>query len=121
VSKAPPLLQINRLRRLMIGPVSLSVDEGDCLCISGASGSGKSLLLRAIADLDAHEGQLMLQGVPSVAIEPATWRTRIGLLPPESSWWLPLVKNHFPDSAAVPLAPGTVAIAGKPAAGVVAG
>lgn len=103
MSKAPPLLQINRLRRLMVGPLSLSVDEGDCLCISGASGSGKSLLLRAIADLDAHEGQMMLQGVPSVAIEPATWRTRIGLLPPESSWWLPLVKNHFPDSAAVPL------------------
>ena len=103
MSKAPPLLQINRLRRLMIGPVSLNVDEGDCLCISGASGSGKSLLLRAIADLDAHDGQMMLQGVPSVAIAPATWRTRIGLLPPESSWWLPLVKNHFPDSAAVPL------------------
>ena len=103
MSKAPPLLQINRLRRLMVGPLSLSVDEGDCLCISGASGSGKSLLLRAIADLDAHEGQMMLQGVPSVAIEPATWRTRIGFLPPESSWWLPLVKNHFPDSVAVPL------------------
>ncbi|MCK5383327.1 MAG: ATP-binding cassette domain-containing protein, partial [Gammaproteobacteria bacterium] len=39
----------------MIGPVSLVLDEGDCLCISGASGSGKSLLLRAIADLDPHE------------------------------------------------------------------
>ena len=103
MSKAPPLLQINRLRRLMIGPVSLNVDEGDCLCISGASGSGKSLLLRAIADLDAHDGQMMLQGVPSVAIEPPTWRARIGLLPPESSWWLPLVKDHFSDNAAVPL------------------
>jgi ABC-type iron transport system FetAB ATPase subunit len=97
VSKAPPLLQINRLRRLMIGPVSLVLDEGDCLCISGASGSGKSLLLRAIADLDPHEGQVLLQGVPAEAIAPEVWRSRIGLLPPESSWWLPRVKNHFRD------------------------
>lgn len=103
MSKAPPLLQINRLRRLMIGPVSLVVDEGDCLCISGDSGTGKSLLLRAIADLDAHEGQMFLQGKPSDAIEPASWRRRIGLLPPESNWWLPLVKDHFSDSSALPL------------------
>ena len=67
MSKAPPLLQINRLHRLMIGPVTLAVDEGDCLCISGASGSGKSLLLRAIADLDPHEGQLLLQGEPATS------------------------------------------------------
>jgi ABC-type iron transport system FetAB ATPase subunit len=103
VSKAPPLLQINRLQRLMVGPLSLVVDEGDCLCISGASGSGKSLLLRAIADLDPHEGQVLLQGVPATAIEPQQWRSRIGLLAPESYWWLPQVKNHFHNGMPVPL------------------
>ena len=50
MSKAPPLLQINQLQRLMIGPLSLQVEAGDCLCISGPSGSGKTLLLRALAD-----------------------------------------------------------------------
>ena len=103
MSKAPPLLQINRLQRLMVGPLSLDVDEGDCLCISGASGSGKSLLLRAIADIDPHGGQVSLQGVPATAIEPPQWRSRIGLLPPESYWWLPRVKNHFHNSMVVPL------------------
>ena len=103
MSKAPPLLQINRLHRLMIGPVTLAVDEGDCLCISGASGSGKSLLLRAIADLDPHEGQLLLQGEPATDMPANVWRTRIGLLPPESSWWLPQVKNHFNNGMPVPL------------------
>lgn len=103
VSKAPPLLQINRLHRLMVGPLSLVVDEGDCLCISGASGCGKSLLLRAIADLDPHEGQVSLQGVPATAIEPQLWRSRIGLLPPESYWWLPQVKNHFRNGMPLPL------------------
>lgn len=103
MSKAPPLLQINMLRRLMIGPVTLAVDEGDCLCVSGASGSGKSLLLRAIADLDPHEGQVLLQGEPAAVIPADAWRTRIGLLPPESSWWLPQVKNHFRNGMPVPL------------------
>lgn len=103
MSKAPPLLQINRLRRLMIGPVTLVVDEGDCLSVSGASGSGKSLLLRAIADLDPHEGQLLLQGEPATDMPANAWRTRIGLLPPESSWWLPQVKDHFHNGMPVPL------------------
>lgn len=103
MSKTPPLLQINQLRRLMVGPVTLAVDEGDCLCISGPSGSGKSLLLRAIADLDPHEGQAFLQGEPAAVIPPGAWRTRVGLLPPESSWWLPQVKNHFRDGVPLPL------------------
>jgi putative ABC transport system ATP-binding protein len=103
VSKAPPLLQINQLRRLMVGPVTLAVDEGDCLCISGPSGSGKSLLLRAIADLDPHAGQAFLQGKPASAIPPDVWRTQVGLLPPESSWWLPRVNSHFRNGMPVPL------------------
>jgi putative ABC transport system ATP-binding protein len=101
VSKPPPLLQINKLARLMIGPVSLDVDAGECLCISGPSGSGKSLLLRALADLDPHEGEASLAGEPAAAIPPDRWRTQVGLLPPESSWWFPRVKDHFRDG--VPL------------------
>lgn len=103
MSKVPPLLQINQLSRLMIGPLSLAVDEGDCLCIAGVSGSGKSLLLRAIADLDPHEGQVVLQGEAAATILPNVWRTRIGLLPPESSWWLPRVADHFREGTPVPL------------------
>jgi UDP-glucose/iron transport system ATP-binding protein len=95
VSKTPPLLQINQLQRLMIGPVSLYVEEGDCLCISGPSGSGKSLLLRAIADLDAHAGEACLRGVAASSIPAESWRRRVGLLPPESVWWLPRVGDHF--------------------------
>ena len=63
MSKAPPLLQINELSQKVIGPVSLVVEAGDCVCISGPSGSGKSLLLRAIADLDEHAGEVLLNGL----------------------------------------------------------
>ena len=103
MSKAPPLLQINQLQRLMIGPVSLQVEAGDCLCISGPSGSGKSLLLRALADLDPHTGEARLSGVPASQMPAETWRSRVGLLPPESVWWLPHVGDHFHGELPVPL------------------
>ena len=41
--------------------LSLTVAPGEILCLSGASGSGKSRLLRAIADLDAHDGEIWLR------------------------------------------------------------
>lgn len=103
MSKTPPLLQIKQLRHLMIGPVSLDVEAGDCLCISGPSGSGKSLLLRAIADLDPHTGIACLHGVAASDIPAESWRTRVGLLPPESVWWLPNVGDHFHDDLPIPL------------------
>lgn len=87
----------------MIGPVSVDIDAGDCLCISGPSGTGKSLLLRSIADLDPHEGEVWLDGVPCHATPPEQWRTQVGLLPPESSWWLPGVSDHFHDGVPIPL------------------
>ena len=103
VSKPPPLLQIKNLRRLMIGPVSLAVDAGECLGISGSSGTGKSLLLRAVADLDPHDGEVVLEGVRCNDITPVQWRTRVGLLPPESCWWLARVADHFHNGLPVPL------------------
>jgi len=87
----------------MLGPVSFNLDAGDCLCISGPSGTGKSQLLRAIADLDPHDGEVWLAGQPSVSIRPEQWRREIGLLPPESSWWLPGVMDHFHNGMPVPL------------------
>lgn len=103
MSTPPPLLEIKELQRLMIGPVSLDVAAGECLSIAGPSGTGKSLLLRAIADLDPHTGEVWLEGVPAAAMAPEEWRSRVGLLPPESSWWLPLVRDHFYDGIPVPL------------------
>ena len=103
MSTPPPLLEIKELQRLMIGPVSLDIVAGECLSIAGPSGTGKSLLLRAIADLDPHTGEVWLEGVPAAAMAPEEWRSRVGLLPPESSWWLPLVRDHFYDGVPVPL------------------
>ncbi|MGD2112040.1 MAG: ATP-binding cassette domain-containing protein [Gammaproteobacteria bacterium] len=103
VSKTSPLLQIKELRRLMLGPVSFGVESGDCLSISGPSGAGKTLLLRAIADLDPHGGEVRLDGVACADFAPEDWRAAVGLLPPESSWWLPGVRAHFHNGMSIPL------------------
>jgi ABC-type iron transport system FetAB ATPase subunit len=97
-----PLLQVRDLRRPMLGPLSFEVHAGECVCISGPSGTGKSQLLRAIADLDPHEGEVWLEGEPARSIKPHRWRNRVGLLPPESHWWLPTPGGHFADEVNLP-------------------
>lgn len=91
------MLQVEQLRFLDWGPLSFSVEAGECLGISGDSGSGKSLLLRAIADLDAHEGEVLLDGEDSVDFPGAAWRGRVAMLAAESRWWFDVVRAHFPE------------------------
>ena len=95
VNQRPSLLQLDKLQRPAIGPVSLTVAAGECVCISGPSGAGKSQLLRAVADLDPHAGEVRLSGMSADSVAPPEWRRQVGLLPPESSWWLPRVSDHF--------------------------
>jgi len=104
VTAPASLLELDRLQRPAIGPVSLTLAAGECVCISGPSGTGKSQLLRAIADLDPHDGEVRLSGMPADSIAPPDWRHQVGLLPPESSWWLPRVADHFHAGALLPLA-----------------
>ncbi len=104
VTQQPFLLQLDKLQRPAIGPVSLDVAAGECICVSGPSGAGKSQLLRAIADLDPHAGEVRLSGMSLESIEPPEWRRQVGLLPPESSWWLPRVADHFHTAVPLPLA-----------------
>jgi ABC-type iron transport system FetAB ATPase subunit len=94
---AAPRLPL-RLESLAAGelpPLDLAVAPGEVVAISGTSGSGKSRLLRAVADLDPHEG-LVLLGEASAASMPAhAWRRRVMLVPAESQWWHDAVGAHF--------------------------
>ena len=80
-----------------IGPLSLVVEPGKCVCVSGASGSGKTLMLRAIADLDQHQGDVWLDDATCESIDAPTWRRWVALLPAESGWWSDSVGGHFLD------------------------
>ncbi|HEB56682.1 MAG TPA: ATP-binding cassette domain-containing protein [Gammaproteobacteria bacterium] len=89
-------LSVNELAVLDIQPASFTLHTGECVGLSGPSGEGKSLLLRAIADLIPHGGTVMLDGEDCKHINPARWRRRVGLLLPESHWWSDRVGDHFP-------------------------
>ncbi|MEX0729783.1 MAG: ABC transporter ATP-binding protein [Aquisalimonadaceae bacterium] len=75
--------------------VSLSVAPGEVICLSGPSGSGKSRLLRAIADLEAHAGKVMLGDIAQNQVTGHCWRGWVMLVPAESQWWADTVAEHF--------------------------
>ena len=79
------------------GPIDLSVETGECITLTGASGSGKTLLLRAIADLDRHTGDVFVRGDECASVDAPEWRRRVGLLPAESQWWRDSVGEHLED------------------------
>jgi len=90
-------LRLNGFRCRLLQPIDLELTPGQCLALSGPSGSGKSLLLRAIADLDRHDGGLSLNGQDYRKLSGPEWRRRVALLPAETHWWAERVGEHFGD------------------------
>jgi phosphate-transporting ATPase len=91
------MLIVNGLRTKAGGPVGFSLHGGEIVAVRGPSGSGKSLMLRAIADLDPAEGEVTLDGTPRGRIPAPEWRRRVAFVPAESGWWDDRVGAHFPD------------------------
>ncbi|WP_290908554.1 ATP-binding cassette domain-containing protein [Halomonas sp.] len=83
-----------------LSDVSMAVPPGDIHCLSGPSGSGKSRLLRAVADLEPHAGEAWLGEVAQSSLPAHDWRTRVMLVPAESQWWADSVGEHLPASPA---------------------
>lgn len=92
---AYPRLQVEDLHTHQLGPFSIDLKAGECVSLSGPSGSGKSLLLRAIADLDVHEGRVLLENTSCEDIPAPEWRKKVTLVPVESQWWQDTVGSHF--------------------------
>ena len=89
------MLEITQLRGAHFGPVDLTVAPGQCVAVQGASGSGKTLLLRAIADLDPNAGSVSWRGQERSRMSAPEWRCLVGLVPAESGWWGDQVGDHF--------------------------
>lgn len=89
------MLKICQLAGPHFGPFDLLLAPGELLCLYGPSGVGKSQLMRALADLDPHAGEILLDDVPQQAFRPTEWRRQVAYLPAESGWWAPRVGQHF--------------------------
>ncbi len=88
-------LRLEALGVGLLAPLSLCIAPGEICCLSGASGSGKSRLLRAIADLDAHAGEVWLGETAQSGVRGHCWRGWVMLVPADSQWWADRVGDHF--------------------------
>jgi ABC-type multidrug transport system ATPase subunit len=89
------LFEVKDLAGANVPPVSFALDRGSVLAVEGESGIGKSQMLRALADLAPHEGEVRLDGAAQQAMPPTDWRRRVVLVPAESGWWADHVAAHF--------------------------
>ena len=87
---ARPVVEIENLSTVFRGPgqhavvhrnLSLRVDEGEVLAIVGASGSGKTVLLRQILGLERpSSGRVTVLGQPAVRMSEPGAASRVGML-----------------------------------------
>jgi putative ABC transport system ATP-binding protein len=88
-------LLVTELRSEFVGPFELNLGTGACAAITGPSGSGKSLFLRMIADLDPNEGKVWLNGRERASMPAPAWRRQATYVSAESGWWADRVIEHF--------------------------
>jgi len=89
-------LSVKQLRSPLAGPFDFELAAGACAAVSGPSGSGKSLFLRMIADLDPNEGEVFLGAVPRSSMPATRWRHNVVYVAAQSGWWADKVIDHFP-------------------------
>ena len=88
-------LLVKNLRSAFAGPFELNLGTGACAAITGPSGSGKSLFLRMIADLDLNEGKVWLNERERGSMPAPQWRRQATYVSAESGWWADRVIEHF--------------------------
>ena|ERR1700681_238681 len=88
-------LLVKDLRSAFAGPFELNLGTGACAAITGPSGSGKSLFLRMIADLDLNEGKVWLHERERGSMPAPQWRRQATYVSAESGWWADRVIEHF--------------------------
>jgi putative ABC transport system ATP-binding protein len=91
-------LFVRHLQSDLAGPFDFQVPPGGCSVISGPSGSGKSLFLRMIADLDPNQGEVRLNGTERRSMDGPAWRRMVPYVPSEAGWWLDNVIDHFAEN-----------------------
>ena len=89
------VLRVENLASPLAGPFDFAVEPGRCMAVTGNSGSGKSLMLRMVADLDPNAGRVRLGDLDRAACAAPEWRRHVIYLAAEAGWWAETVGDHF--------------------------
>jgi len=89
------MFSVRNLKRLSIGPVDLDLAPGEIVALVGPSGVGKSLLLRALADLDPNAADVRLNGASRESMSAPEWRRQVLYVAAHAGWWDDTVEAHF--------------------------
>ncbi|MCB1503879.1 MAG: ATP-binding cassette domain-containing protein [Hyphomicrobiaceae bacterium] len=81
------LLRVEQLTIPGLPSLSFEVGDGECLAVEGPSGTGKTRLLRAIADLDEAPGHVFLDGAERHEMPASQWRRHVRYAAAEPGWW----------------------------------
>jgi ABC-type iron transport system FetAB ATPase subunit len=95
------VLRVDYLSVPGLPTLSFEVPPGECLAVEGPSGSGKSRVLRAIADLDPADGYVLLDGIERAEVSGPAWRRRVRYASAEAAWWAPTAREHLAPGAKV--------------------
>ena len=93
------MLRVEHLRAGALPPLTFEVASGECLAVEGPSGAGKTLLLRAIADLDPAPGQVFVNGAERNEMPGPQWRRNVRYCAAEPAWWSDTPRSAFPTGA----------------------
>lgn len=91
------MLRVDHFSIGAIPSLTFTVPDGECLAVVGPSGSGKSRLLRAIADLDPAGGHLFVDGVERREMSGPQWRRLVRYVAAEPHWWTDTARQAFPE------------------------
>ena len=82
-------------QHFFLADTKFELQAGDIISLAGGSGSGKSLLLRALADIDPCQRELSLDHVGCDTMPAHHWRRQVMWFPSQPSWWQPQMSAHF--------------------------
>jgi ABC-type iron transport system FetAB ATPase subunit len=91
------VLRVEQLKAHPLPAMSFEVADGECLGVEGPSGSGKSRLLRALADLDPASGHVLLDGTALAETPAPQWRKLVRYMAAEPAWWTDTARQAMPD------------------------
>ena len=98
--KSPHAIEVKNLNvkvgaKILLSEISFKITGGEHLAIVGANGAGKTTLLRSLMGLNAHHGQIQLNGTLSNKLSRRDLAQQIAYVPQQLSDNIPFTVREF--------------------------